>query len=193
MNEIEVESSLQRLAPRARSGDEHAIREMVRIAYPLVREYCERRIGTSLHPHSTGDDVAHDVCLALMTSIGGCQRRFLLPFVYGVAIHKMGDAKRRARRHSRSDHDPAVTDRDADDPESAALRTESHDEVRRQLAALPERDRQILHMRFVLEMSAERMATVLGTTPGAVRVAQHRALRNIENRANLEKRSPDVR
>lgn len=183
MNEIDVESALQSLIPRARSGDEAAVREMVRIAYPLVRGYCDRRIGTSLQPHLTGEDVAHDVCLALMTSIGRCRRRAILTFVYGVAVHKVADARRKASRHGRCDHDPVATSSITEEPEPAALRSELRGDVRKRLSALPERERQILHMRFVLEMSAERMAAVLGTTPGAVRVAQHRALRNFETGA----------
>jgi RNA polymerase sigma-70 factor (ECF subfamily) len=46
----------------------------------------------------------------------------------------------------------------------------------RLLDVLPDRQREILVLRVVLGMSAEETAVAVGSTPGAVRVAQHRAL-----------------
>jgi RNA polymerase sigma-70 factor (ECF subfamily) len=46
----------------------------------------------------------------------------------------------------------------------------------RLLGVLPERQREILVLRVVLGLSADETAEVVGSTPGAVRVAQHRAL-----------------
>ena len=46
--------------------------------------------------------------------------------------------------------------------------------------ALPPRDREILILRVVVGMSAEETAEAVGSTPGAVRVAQHRALAKLK-------------
>ena len=40
----------------------------------------------------------------------------------------------------------------------------------------PEKQREILVLRVVVGLSAEETAEAVGSTPGAVRVAQHRAL-----------------
>jgi RNA polymerase sigma-70 factor (ECF subfamily) len=44
------------------------------------------------------------------------------------------------------------------------------------LRILPEKQREILLLRVVVGLSAEETADAVGSTPGAVRVAQHRAL-----------------
>jgi RNA polymerase sigma-70 factor, ECF subfamily len=46
---------------------------------------------------------------------------------------------------------------------------------------LPERQREVLILRVVVGMSAEETAEAVGSTPGAVRVAQHRALSRLRN------------
>jgi RNA polymerase sigma-70 factor (ECF subfamily) len=54
------------------------------------------------------------------------------------------------------------------------------------LEALPPAQREILVLRIVLGLSAEETALRVGTTPGAVRVAQHRALSRLRARARSE-------
>jgi RNA polymerase sigma-70 factor (ECF subfamily) len=44
------------------------------------------------------------------------------------------------------------------------------------LDLLPDKQREIVVLRVVVGLSAEETAEVVGSTPGAVRVAQHRAL-----------------
>jgi RNA polymerase sigma-70 factor (ECF subfamily) len=44
------------------------------------------------------------------------------------------------------------------------------------LRVLPAKQREILVLRVVVGLSAEETADAVGSTPGAVRVAQHRAL-----------------
>jgi RNA polymerase sigma-70 factor (ECF subfamily) len=41
---------------------------------------------------------------------------------------------------------------------------------------LPEKQREIVRLRVMVGLSAEETAEAIGSTPGAVRVAQHRAL-----------------
>jgi RNA polymerase sigma-70 factor (ECF subfamily) len=41
---------------------------------------------------------------------------------------------------------------------------------------LPDKQREIVVLRVVVGLSAEETADAVGSTPGAVRVAQHRAL-----------------
>ena len=45
---------------------------------------------------------------------------------------------------------------------------------------LPEKQREILVLRLVVGLSAEETAEMIGSTPGAVRVAQHRALTKLK-------------
>ena len=52
------------------------------------------------------------------------------------------------------------------------------------LAILPEKQREILILRVVVGMSAEETAEAVGSTAGAVRVAQHRALAKLKAEMN---------
>lgn len=49
------------------------------------------------------------------------------------------------------------------------------------LQVLPEKQREILILRVVVGLSAEETADAVGSTPGAVRVAQHRALARLKS------------
>ena len=49
------------------------------------------------------------------------------------------------------------------------------------LDMLPDKQREILVLRVVVGLSAEETAEAVGSTPGAVRVAQHRALGKLRN------------
>ena len=52
--------------------------------------------------------------------------------------------------------------------------------MNRLLQILPEKQREILILRVVVGMSAEETAEAVGSTAGAVRVAQHRALARLK-------------
>jgi RNA polymerase sigma-70 factor (ECF subfamily) len=73
----------------------------------------------------------------------------------------------------------------SDGPEQRALRIELSSEMGKLLETLPEKQREILVLRVVVGLSAEETAEAVGSTPGAVRVAQHRAL------ARLRKSMPE--
>jgi RNA polymerase sigma-70 factor (ECF subfamily) len=49
------------------------------------------------------------------------------------------------------------------------------------LSTLPDQQREILVLRVVVGLSVEETAEAVGSTPDAVRVAQHRALDRVRN------------
>jgi RNA polymerase sigma-70 factor (ECF subfamily) len=161
---------------RATTGDPTAIGRVLGIVQPLVVRYCRGRLGrTSV----SADDIAQDVCLAVLTALPGFRvpGRPFLAFAYGIAAHKVIDAHRAA---SRERADPVADLPDTVEavggPEERALRGELSDELGRLLDTLPRRQREVLVLRVALGLTAEETATAVGSTPGAVRVAQHRAL-----------------
>ena len=92
----------------------------------------------------------------------------------------------RTRRIERSQSQPAqkviarevaIGDQFARTLESLSIdRLGSFPELSEALRQLPDRQREILLLRVVAGLSAEETAEMVGSTPGAVRVAQHRAL-----------------
>ncbi len=54
------------------------------------------------------------------------------------------------------------------------------------LDVLPDKQRDIVLLRVVVGLSAEETAEAVGSTPGAVRVAQHRALARLRKTLSTE-------
>jgi RNA polymerase sigma-70 factor (ECF subfamily) len=160
-------------------GDRVAVDFILRTIRPLVVRYCRARLGRTERTFASADDVAQEVCMAILTALSSYreQGRNFDAFVYGIAAHKVIDAYRAAGRN-KSEPVPDLPDipEVSDGPEHRALQLESAEEMRRTLEVLPEKQREILVLRVVNGLSAEETAEAVGLTPVAVRVAQHRAL-----------------
>jgi len=113
------------------------------------------------------------------------QGRPFLAFVYGIAAHKVADAHR-AQGRNRADATDTLPDRPSLEagPEQMAIDSEAAARMNRLLAILPDKQREILVLRVVVGMSAEETAEAVGSTAGAVRVAQHRALARLKGELN---------
>ena len=174
------------LVARAMTGDPQAVGAVIAIIRPMVVRYCRARLGRVDRSSVSADDVAQEVCLAVLTALPGyrVQGRPFLAFVYGIASHKVIDAHRAATRN-RSEPVADVPDavEVADGPEQRALRIELSSEMGKLLDTLPEKQREILLLRIVVGLSAEETAQIVGASPGAVRVAQHRALARLRKTA----------
>ena len=174
---------LDAVVAEAVAGNRDALREVLEIIRPIVVRYCRARVGTTERSGLSADDVAQEVCLAAVTALPRYkdQGRPFLAFVYGIAAHKVADAHRAAARN-RADPTDVVPERYALEagPEQMALESESSARMNRLLSVLPEKQREILILRVVVGMSAEETAEAVGSTPGAVRVAQHRALARLK-------------
>jgi RNA polymerase sigma-70 factor (ECF subfamily) len=160
-------------------GDAQAMQRLLSHVRPLVVRYCRARVGRQERSFASADDVAQEVCLAVLTALPGYrdQGRPFLAFVYGIAAHKVADAHRAVARN-RSEPLADVPDKPDDQagPEQRAMRGELCDEMAQLLKVLPPKQREIVVLRVVVGLSAEETADAVGSTPGAVRVAQHRAL-----------------
>jgi RNA polymerase sigma-70 factor (ECF subfamily) len=166
------------LVRAAQAGDRAAVARLLIVVRPHVVRYCRARLGSPDRSPSA-DDVAQEVCLAVLTGLPRYrfEGRPFLAFVHGVAAHKVIDAHRTATRGWR-DHDVDIPDSEdrTEGPEQRALRTELSGELRRMLDELPDAQREVLVLRVALGLSAVETAALVGSTPGAVRVAQHRGL-----------------
>ena len=174
-----VGDDLDVLIGDAVDGKREAVEGVLRRIRPLVVRYCRSRVGGQEKTSASADDVAQEVCLAVLTALPSYrdQGRPFLAFVYGIAAHKVADAHRSAARN-RSEPVAEVPDTQdlADGPEAQVMQGEFAGRMIQLLDTLPEKQREILRLRIILGLSAEETAEAVGSTPGAVRVAQHRAL-----------------
>lgn len=175
---------LDAVVAEAVAGDRNALREVLETIRPVVVRYCRARVGATERSGLSADDIAQEVCLAAITALPRYkdQGRPFLAFVYGIAAHKVADAHRAASRN-RADPMDVVPERTSGDasPEQLAIDSESSARMAELLQVLPEKQREILILRVVVGMSAEETAETVGSTAGAVRVAQHRALAKLKS------------
>jgi len=165
------------------AGSRDALREVVETIRPIVVRYVRARLGSTERVGLSADDVAQEVCLAAIQALPRYQDqgRPFLAFVYGIAAHKVADAHRAAGRN-KSDPTEVVPERYSLEagPEQLAVNSDSAARMAKLLEVLPEKQREILMLRIVVGLSAEETAEAVGSTPGAVRVAQHRALAKLK-------------
>jgi RNA polymerase sigma-70 factor (ECF subfamily) len=169
------------VAAAASAGDRVATHELLTYLRPIMVRYCRGKLGR-VRPVNSPDDVAQEVCLAVFRALPTYRHlgRPFLSFVFGVAAHKVADVHRSAARDRSlpTAETPDLPDIE-ENPEQIALRRELVEQTGGLLRTLLPRQREILIMRIVLGMSAQETAEAVGTTPDAVRVAQHRALNRL--------------
>jgi RNA polymerase sigma-70 factor (ECF subfamily) len=174
------------LVSAALAEDPDAIGTLFVWIHPAIIRYCRARIGRTGAAYSSADDVAQEVCLAVLGALPryNDEPESFLPFVYGIAAHKVADHYRRAGRDRA---EPSADVPDGIDleatPEQQTVRADVRARLVRLLDTLAPRQREILVLRLVVGLSAQETAVAIGLTATAVRVAQHRALAKL--RANL--------
>jgi len=174
-----VTDELAPLVARAQAGERAALEELLGRLRPGVLRYCRARLGRNAGSFGSADDVAQEVCMAVLTALPRYvdQGRPFAAFVYGIAGHKVADAQRAGFRN-RSDVTDSLPERadDAPGPEETAVASSEAAAAAALLDKLPPAHRELLLLRVVAGLSAEETGAALGMSAGAVRVAQHRAL-----------------
>jgi RNA polymerase sigma-70 factor (ECF subfamily) len=177
---------LATLVPAACAGDAEAVEQLLARLQPGIVRYCRARLGRSDGSYGSADDVAQEVCLAVVKALP----RYVdtgAPFaalVHGITSHKVNDALRASYRDrsSPTDQVPDAPDQAAG-PEDELLAGERAQTARALLEQLPAVHRELLLLRVVSGLSAEETGAALGMSAGAVRVAQHRALARLRTLA----------
>src|ERR1700675_1326797 len=175
---------LDAVVAEAVAGDRNALREVLETIRPIVVRYCRARVGRVDRGGLSADDVAQEVCLATITALPRYKDRGrpFPAFLYGIAPHKVADAHRAAGGDLAFPFE-SVPERWSTEasPEQRAIQFDSASRMTELLEILPAKQREILILRVVVGLSAEETAAAVGATPGAVRVAQHRALSRLKS------------
>src|ERR671921_602120 len=91
-----VTDEMSPLVARAQAGERAALEELLGRLRPGILRYCRARLGRSAGSYGSADDVAQEVCMAVITALPRYvdQGRPFAAFVYGIAGHKVADAQR---------------------------------------------------------------------------------------------------
>lgn len=174
-----TKEQLDPLVEDAAAENPGAVQALLALIRPMVARYCRARMGGRDLSYLSADDVAQEVCLAVLKALPTYQDRggSFLYLVHAIAANKVADAYRLVSR-DRSDPVPELPEHPLADnePETHALRTDLGARLNRLLGQLPHTQQEILALRIAVGLSAVETAEALGISPGNVRVTQHRAL-----------------
>jgi RNA polymerase sigma-70 factor, ECF subfamily len=164
-------------------GDTVATEGLLKAVRRMVHRYIRARLGGPNGDDSAADDAAQEVCIAVLSALPRYRDEGVPfeAFVYSIAARKLADLHRAAVRRAVPVAElPDEIDL-TDGPEAMAVRSSDADLARELLQILPDQQREILLLRVAVGLSAEETGRALGLSPGAVRVAQHRALRRLRD------------
>lgn len=172
------QASLRDLTSLAVRGQPAAIESLLEQIRPMVVRYCRARLSRITGHYHVADDVAQEVCIAVLSALPRYQDmgRPFASFVFGIASHKVADAMRNASRLAIPTEDLPDGPDDRPGPEETVVAYIEAERARALLARLPSHQRELLVLRVLTGLTAEETGNTLGMSPGAVRVAQHRAL-----------------
>ncbi|MDB1087407.1 RNA polymerase sigma factor ShbA [Streptomyces sp. ACA25] len=183
--------AIRALVQRAAQGDAQATHDLLAHVHPLALRYCRTRLsrlpGDARH---FVDDLAQEVCLAVLCGLPRYRDtgKPFDAFVVAIAQHKIADLQRAAMRHPGSTAVPSDEMPERPDnslgPEEQALLSSDAEWARTLLDNLPDNLRRLVLLRVAVGLTAEETGRKLGMSPGAVRVAQHRALSRLRDLAS---------
>ena len=174
---------LQRIEDRqwlssAKGGDAEAFGKLYERYADRVFRYLFAHLDNCLD----AEDIIEDVFLRVWRSLPNYREQGVpfLAFLFRIARNALIDHYRRSNpvKGQLSIDDMSLRD-NRPGPGESALSSLEREELRASLEQLRDDYRTVLVLRFLSELSPDETAEVMGRTPGAVRVLQHRALASL--------------
>jgi RNA polymerase sigma factor (sigma-70 family) len=177
---LETNRHFAALMTSAQNGDRAAYARLLREITPRLRAFARARYR-SLRPQDV-EDLVQDVLLALHAVRATYDPgRPFLPWLHGIAQHRMADGARRAAR--RAAHEVAVDEV----PETFCVETANvledsyrdPEALRHAVRSLPPGQREAVEMLKLRELSLKEASAMSGMSIGALKVAVHRAIKTL--------------
>lgn len=150
----------------------------------LYRRYVERVYGYSFYllgDHHDAEDATERTFLAALGAIDGFRDEgaTFRAWLFRIAHNELVNTLRQRTRRRTFALDASPEPMTADDPASLLGSADDARRLRHAVSQLATERRQVIVLRFVDGLSAREIGAVLGRSEGAVRVLQHRALRDL--------------
>jgi RNA polymerase sigma-70 factor (ECF subfamily) len=188
-------SATQVLIDRAHEGDEAARQQLLERYRDYLRRMVAVRLDRRMAARVDASDVVQETLVEAARRLDDYLRERPLPF-YGwlrqLAGERIIDTHRRhvttqRRSVTRERRDPDLPDASADQlvqrlfadhtsPSNHLMRQERHERLKAALASLPQRDREVLVMRHLEQLSTAEIAAMLEISEPAVKSRLLRAL-----------------
>jgi RNA polymerase sigma-70 factor (ECF subfamily) len=185
LTQVDVEAMVR----DARAGDTHALGRLYDTYRDRVVRFATGRLGDA----EKAEDVTSETFESVLRNLGSYRPGTdFEAWLFTIAHRRVADHFRRRSRRREVELDETVhpTDRGGRaalpgrlpavaGPEEAVLAAERRAEVAGAFRRLRADQQEVLALRVLGGLSAVQVAEVLGKSEGAVRVAQHRALRSL--------------
>jgi RNA polymerase sigma-70 factor (ECF subfamily) len=171
------------LARRAQRGDRDALGQLYDHFYERVTRFTAGRLGDP----ARAEDVTSETFEAMLRGLGSYRPGTdFAAWLFTIAHRRVGDHFRRLYRRRETALEEAVERAGTTaDPEEEAIDAADRAEMASAFQALRPDEQEVLALRVLAGLSAVQVGAVLGKSPGAVRVAQHRALRALRERMEV--------
>jgi RNA polymerase sigma-70 factor, ECF subfamily len=164
---------------------------------PLYRRYLDRVYGYCFYllgDHHDAEDATERTFVAALAAIGDYRDEgaTFRAWLFRIAHNQLANALRSRHRQRTASIDAVAEPVSHADPAGLVSRAEDARVLRRALDRLAVDRRQVVVLRFVDGLSAREIGAVLGRSEGAVRVLQHRALRQLADALTTGETEPTV-
>jgi RNA polymerase sigma-70 factor (ECF subfamily) len=165
------------LVARCQAGETAAFDVLVERHRRQVYQLCYRFVGN----HEDASDLAQDVFLRAYRALGTFKGNSAFgTWLYRVAVNVCLNRKATRRLPTEPIDEREFTDRSADAADRLVMRKESATAVRAAIARLPDKQRATLILRMYQELPHEEIASILGSSVGAVKANFFHALANLK-------------
>ena len=167
-----------RVLDAARRGDDAAWRDLYERHAPAVLGYLRAQRAPS------PEDLLGETWLQAVRDLGrfdgaeGGFRSWLLT----IAHNRLLDARRSASRRPVEVNADAAPEPTGPEDGDAVVRAQAQEQLLELLDGVPERQRSLLYLRYVLDYPQRDVARILGVSVPATKMLQARALRSLERR-----------
>ena len=183
LTQVDVEAMVR----DARAGDSHALGQLYDTYRDRVARFATGRLGDPEKAEDVTSETFEAVCRNLRSYRAGTDFE---AWLFTIAHRRVADHFRRRYRRHEVTLDEASSPADGGQalpgillavagPEEAVLAAERRAEVAGAFRRLRPDQQEVLALRVLGGLSAAQVGEVLGKSEGAVRVAQHRALRSL--------------
>ena len=183
-------SGMPALIDAARAGDREAFAALYRLTVTRVYRYAAARVRTI----EEAEELTQEVYLSALSGVHGLRARSeaeLLGWLLQIARRRLADHLRRRYRRPADPLDASAEPSDAAPlPEDQIAAVEARAEVRDALAALTADQREVVTCKYVLELTNEETARMMGKNANAVNQLHHRALRRLERVLRAREAAP---
>jgi RNA polymerase sigma-70 factor (ECF subfamily) len=195
LTQVDVEAMVR----DARAGDTHALGRLYDTYRDRVARFATGRLGDA----EKAEDVTSETFEAVCRNLGSYQAGTdFEAWLFTIAHRRVADHFRRRSRRREVELDEALLLADrggrpalpgplppaVGGPEEAVLAAEQRSEVAGAFRRLRADQQEVLALRVLGGLSAIQVGEVLGKSEGAVRVAQHRALRSLREAMGVRAR-----